>query len=48
MAPELAFSRFLWSLAVGAGVGAVYDFWRPLGEKHPHLADVALPLGFLP
>lgn len=38
-APAEAAGRFLWACLVGAALGAVYDFLRPLRPGHPLLSD---------
>lgn len=32
--------RFLWGVGIGAALGLVYGFLRPLRKSHPHLADL--------
>ena len=37
--PAEAAGRFLWACLLGLGLGAVYDFLRPLRPRHTHLSD---------
>lgn len=39
-APEIAIHRFLSAALVGAALGCVYGFLRPLRPKHTTLADL--------
>jgi hypothetical protein len=38
--PAEAAWRLACSIALGMALGPGYDFLRPLGRKHPHLADL--------
>lgn len=40
MAPSVAAARFGIGLLLGAGLGVVYGFLRPLRPKFTHLADL--------
>lgn len=45
MTPETAFFRLAASLLLGAALGLLYGFLRPLGRRHRHLADALVVLG---
>ena len=45
MTPETAFFRLVASLLLGAALGLLYGFLRPLGRRHRHLADGLVVLG---
>ena len=44
-APETGAVRFAFALAVGAALGLLYGFLRPLRPKHGFLADGVFLLG---
>lgn len=39
-APAVAWGRSLWALALGAGLGGVWGFLRPLARKRAWAADI--------
>ena len=45
MTPAIAFWRLGCSLLLGGGLGLLYSFLRPLGNRHRILADVVFSLG---
>ena len=46
--PAVAAQRYLWGLALGALLGVLYGFLRPLGRRKRALADFLFLLGVFP
>ncbi len=43
--PAISLERFAWACLLGAGLGGLYGFLRPLRRRHPWLSDGLLLLG---